>query len=81
MIDQRQGSHNSLPAISPKSSARGPASNAMMHPGGNSMAPSDYVIALCVLMGSLFIPFTALYLLLRLKRGAAKKPAPVKVRP
>jgi hypothetical protein len=52
----------------------------MTHPGGNSVALSDYAFALCVLMGTLFIPFTALYLLLRLKRGAAKKPAPVKVR-
>ena len=44
------------------------------------MALSDYAFALCVLMGTLVIPFTALYLVLRLKRGAATKPVPVKVR-
>ena len=45
------------------------------------MALSDFAFALCVLMGTLVIPFTALYVLLRLKRSAAMKPAPVKVRP
>jgi hypothetical protein len=45
------------------------------------MALNDYAFALCVLMGTLVIPFTALYLLLRLRRGAATKPVPVKVRP
>ncbi|MBT2594662.1 hypothetical protein [Arthrobacter sp. ISL-72] len=44
------------------------------------MALSDYALALCALMGTLFIPFTALYLVLRLKRGSAAKPVPVKVR-
>lgn len=44
------------------------------------MALTDYAFALCALMGTLFIPFTALYLLLRLKRDAAAKPVPVKVR-
>ncbi|MDR6505124.1 hypothetical protein [Arthrobacter oryzae] len=45
------------------------------------MALNDYVFALCVLMGTLVIPFTALYLMLRVRRGAATKPVPVKVRP
>ncbi|MBP1135137.1 hypothetical protein JOE31_001369 [Arthrobacter sp. PvP023] len=44
------------------------------------MALTDYAFALCVLMGTLFIPFSALYVMLRLKRGAAAKPVPVKVR-
>ncbi|MEO5319295.1 hypothetical protein PV761_12010 [Arthrobacter sp. CC3] len=44
------------------------------------MALTDYALALCALMGTLFIPFTALYLLLRAKRGAVAKPVPVKVR-
>lgn len=44
------------------------------------MALTDYAFALCALMGTLFVPFTALYFLLRLKRAAAVKPAPVKVR-
>ena len=44
------------------------------------MALSDYAFALCALMGTLFIPFTALYLVLRLKRGCAAKPIPVKAR-
>ena len=44
------------------------------------MALSDYAFALCILMGTLVIPFTALYVLLRLKRAAASKPVPVKVR-
>jgi hypothetical protein len=45
------------------------------------VALTDFAVALCVLMGTLIIPFTALYVLLRLKRGAAAKPAPLKVRP
>lgn len=45
------------------------------------MALSDYAFALCILMATLVIPFAALYLALRLKRGAAKKPVPAKVRP
>ncbi|MDQ0078516.1 hypothetical protein [Arthrobacter oryzae] len=45
------------------------------------MALTDFAVALCVLMGTLIIPFTALYVLLRLKRSAAAKPAPLKVRP
>ncbi|MBP1232488.1 hypothetical protein JOE40_002132 [Arthrobacter sp. PvP102] len=44
------------------------------------MALTDYVFALCALMGTLFIPFSALYLMLRFKRGAAAKPVPVEVR-
>lgn len=62
-------------------SLHGPASNATTHPGGNSVALSDYAFALCILMATLVIPFAALYLALRLKRGAAKKPVPAKVRP
>lgn len=45
------------------------------------MALSDYALALCALMGTLLIPFTGLYLLLRLKRGTRTKPAPIRVRP
>lgn len=44
------------------------------------MALNDYAFALCALMGTLFVPFTALYVMLRLKREAAAKPVPVKVR-
>lgn len=34
------------------------------------MALPDFIFALCALMGSLLIPFTGLYALLRLKRRA-----------
>ena len=45
------------------------------------MSLTDYAVALCALMGTLVIPFTALYVALRLKRGSAAKPVPVKARP
>ena len=34
------------------------------------MALPDFIFALCALLGSLLIPFTGLYALLRLKRRA-----------
>ena len=81
MSDPLLGSPFLSPAAYPKTSPlRGPASKATTHPGGNSVALSDYAFALCVLMGTLVIPFTALYVVPRLKRGAVTKPVPVKVR-
>ncbi|XAS66630.1 hypothetical protein V3C33_14185 [Micrococcaceae bacterium Sec5.7] len=35
----------------------------------------DFVLALCALLGSLLLPFSVLYLMLRLKRRAAVSPA------
>jgi hypothetical protein len=39
------------------------------------MALIDYALALCALLGTLLIPFCALYQLLRLKRRALRVPA------
>lgn len=36
------------------------------------MAISDFVLALCVLLGTLLIPFAVLYQMLRLKRRAIR---------
>jgi hypothetical protein len=43
------------------------------------MTPSDYVLSLSALMGSLLVPFAVLYGVLQLKRAQAK-PAPVRIR-
>ncbi|MDQ0922312.1 hypothetical protein QF038_000820 [Pseudarthrobacter sp. W1I19] len=40
------------------------------------MALSDFVLALCMLLGTLLIPFFVLYQMLRLKRRAIRVPAP-----
>lgn len=44
-----------------------------------TMTPSDYVLSLSALMGSLLVPFAVLYGVLQLKRAQAK-PAPVRIR-
>lgn len=40
------------------------------------MAISDFVLALCMLLGTLLIPFAVLYQVLRLKRRAIQITAP-----
>ena len=39
------------------------------------MALIDYALALCALLGTLLIPFAAMYQVLRLKRKAVRVPA------
>ena len=39
------------------------------------MALADFVLALCALLGTLLIPFLALYLVLRLKQRAQREAA------
>jgi len=38
------------------------------------VALSDYALALCVLLGTLLVPFAVLYQMLRLKRRAIRIP-------
>ncbi|WP_426226182.1 hypothetical protein [Pseudarthrobacter sp. DSP2-3-2b1] len=44
------------------------------------MALIDYALALCALLGTLLIPFAALYQVLRLKRRAVRVPATMSTR-
>jgi hypothetical protein len=44
------------------------------------VALSEFVLALCMLLATLLIPFTVLYQMLRLKRRTIRVPAPAPAR-